>query len=411
MADYGTREAFSVLTAGDGFKKNATMSEWEHMTKALADLAKADLLRQPVVLDSAPGARVTVDGRELVCLCSNDYLGLASDPAIRAAATKAIQQWGVGAGASRLISGTTELHCQLEQRLATFEHAEAAVVTSTGWMANHAAISALAGQGDLILCDKLDHASILDAARSCGAVMRTYAHRDVERLERLLDRHRSQHERALIVTDSLFSMDGDLAPLAELVDLKKRFDCHLLIDEAHATGVLGASGRGAAELLGVADDVDVTVGTLSKALGSLGGFVAGPKVVIDMLCNTARAYIYTTALPPAMCTAAMTALDIIEREPERRERLQQMAAELRERLNLAGVDTLGSASQIIPLVIGEAAAAVDVSRRLFEAGFLVPAIRPPTVAPGTSRLRISLSAGHDPDDVRRFADVVVDLMA
>ena len=397
-----------VLTREGGFKKNAPMSDSGDLQAVLDDLAERQLLRRPAVLSSPVGATVTVDGRELVCLCSNDYLGLAGDETVKAAAIDAIGRWGVGAGASRLVCGTTDLHRQLERRLAEFERTEAAVVTSTGWMANKVAINALAGPGDLILCDKLDHASILDAAGGSGAVMRTYAHRDVDRLERLLQRHRAEHGRCLIVTDSVFSMDGDLAPLSELVSLKRRYDARLLVDEAHATGVLGEHGRGAAELLGAKEGVDVVVGTLSKALGALGGFVAGPRALIDVIVNTGRAFIYTTALPPAICAAALAALDIVADQPERRRKVLSMAADLRDRLASAGVDTLGSQTQIIPIVIGSVEAALAASARLLDAGFLVPAIRPPTVAPGTSRLRVSLSAVHDPADVQRLATLLTD---
>ncbi|MHC4985425.1 MAG: 8-amino-7-oxononanoate synthase [Planctomycetota bacterium] len=386
------------------------MTHWDDLSAVLDDLAAAGLRRNPATLDSPVGPRVTVDGREVVCLCSNDYLALAADAAVKAAAAAAIETWGVGAGASRLICGTSELHRRLEGALANFKGVEDTVVTSTGWMANHAAISALAGDGDLVLADKLDHASILDAARTCGATCRTYAHGDVERLTQLLQRLRGKHRRCVIVTDSLFSMDGDLAPLAALVEIKQRFDARLVIDEAHATGVLGEGGRGAAELLGVEAGVDLTVGTLSKALGSMGGFVAGPAVAMDLIRNTARPYIYTTALPPAMCGAALAALQIVSDQPERRQRLLALAADLRARLAAAGLDTLASDSQIIPIVIGDAARAVEVSGGLFEAGFLVPAIRPPTVAPGTSRLRVSLSAGHEDPDVARFADAVASLV-
>ena len=385
------------------------MSDSGNLQAVLDDLAQRQLLRTPAMLSSPVGATVTVDGRELICLCSNDYLGLAGDEAVKAAAIDAIEKWGVGAGASRLVCGTTDLHRQLEQRLAEFKQTEAAIVTSTGWMANRVAISALAGANDLILCDKLDHASVLDAARSSGGVFRSYAHRDVGRLERLLDRHRGEHARCLIVTDSVFSMDGDLAPLREIVALKQRYDARLLIDEAHATGVLGENGRGAAELLGVEKGVDAVVGTLSKALGAIGGFVAGPRALIDVIANTGRAYIYTTALPPAMCAAAMAALDVVAAESDRRHKVLSMAADLRERLATAGVDTLGSQTQIIPIVIGSAEMAMAASAELLDAGFLVPAIRPPTVAPGTSRLRVSLSALHDPADVQRLAAILSDM--
>ena len=385
------------------------MGIWQDMQAHLEALAAADLLRRPGVVESACGARVVIGGREVVCLCGNDYLGLANDPALKAAATQAVEKFGVGAGASRLVSGTSSLHVELERRLSEFKGSESAVVTPTGYMANHVAIHALAGRKDLILCDKLNHASIIDAALACGARVRTYAHCDPERLKALLDRHRGDHRRCLIVTDSLFSMDGDLAPLAEIVRLKKAFDAQLLVDEAHATGVLGEHGRGGAELLGVEREVDATVGTLSKALGTMGGFVAGPSVLIETIRNVGRAFIYTTALPPAICAAAIKALEIVENEPQRRRKLLEMSRNVRERLR--DIDGFCAARQeagfqIIPLVIGDAGKALDLSRQLLEAGFFVPAIRPPTVPKGTSRLRVSLSAAHDQADLDRFVETL-----
>jgi len=382
------------------------MDAWARMTKAMKDLESADLLRRPGVLDSPCGPTVSLDGRELVALCANDYLCLAGDPAVKAAAAQAVRDWGVGAGASRLLCGTTRLHVRLERDLAEFKGVPAAAVTSTGWMANHAAVCALAGEGDLVVCDKLSHASILDAARASGAKLRTFAHRDAARLRRLLDRHRPRHRGCLIVTDSLFSMDGDLADLGELVAVKREYDALLLVDEAHATGVLGEGGRGAAELLGAEEGIDATVGTLSKALGALGGFVAGPQVLIDLIRNTSRPYIFTTAPPAAICAAALAALEIIRRQPRRRRRLLALAEGLRADLRSAGLDTGGSVSQIIPVVIGSPGEALRVSRELYEAGFLVPAIRPPTVAPNTSRLRISLCSGHDERDLKRLAEAL-----
>ena len=386
------------------------MDVWKQMRTELDALEAEDLLRRPAEVDSPCRPVVRVGGREVVCLCSNDYLSLAADPAIRAAAIQAVGQWGVGAGASRLVSGTQSPHALLERRLAQFKRAEAAIVTSTGWMANHVAIHALAGAGDLVLSDKLNHASILDAALACGARVRTYPHRDTARLRKLLDAHRAAAKRCLIVTDSLFSMDGDLAPLGELAELKKRYDAVLMIDEAHATGVLGKSGRGAAELLGVEGDVDVVVGTLSKALGSLGGFVAGPAVLVETIRNRGRAFIYTTAPPAALCAAALAALEIVEREPQRRGRLLELAAALREQLAAAGLaptpDPREPATPIVPIVVGEPARAVQLSRGLLEEGFLVPAIRPPTVPRGTSRLRVSLSAGHTPEQLARFVEML-----
>jgi len=427
---------------------------WRDVQSELDALAAADLLRRPVEVESACGARVRVGGRDVVCLCSNDYLGLANDPLIKAAAIAGVERFGVGAGASRLVSGTQSPHARLERRLAAFKGAESAVVTATGWMANHVAIHAVVGAGDLILCDKLNHASIVDACLSSPARTRTYPHGDTGRLADLLRRHRGQHRRCLIVTDSLFSMDGDLAPLAELADLKERHDAVLMIDDAHATGVLGETGRGAAELLGVEGRVDVVVGTLSKAIGVLGGFVAGPAVLIDAIRNTGRPYLFTTALPAALCQAAEAALEIIESQPHRRRTLLENAAWLRRSTGVPPVSRMGvspmqrdlgsdgseseesvraetvlsdetpanrehgrdahathgrdarATTPILPVLIGPAADAVRVSRALLERGFLVPAIRPPTVPKNTSRLRISLTAAHTRDDLQRFTEAL-----
>jgi 8-amino-7-oxononanoate synthase len=399
--------------AREGFKKIGPAAAWREMEESLAALAAADLVRRPVTVDSPAGPRVTVGGRELVCLCGNDYLSLAADAAVTSAAAAALRRWGVGAGASRLVSGTTRLHVELEAQLAAFKGTEAALVTSTGWAANHVAVAALVGAGDLVLCDKLNHASIIDACLAAGARLRTYPHRDTRRLAAILERHRHEYRRCLIVTDSLFSMDGDLAPLAELAELKERFDALLVIDEAHATGVLGAGGRGAAELLGVEDRIDAVVGTLSKALGALGGFVAGRRQLIDTIVNTGRAFIYTTALPPAICAAAMESLRIVADQPGRRRRLLELAGELRGRLASAGLipPSSGPATPIIPILIGQAGKALRVSRALFEAGFLVPAIRPPTVPRNASRLRVSLCATHDPQDLARFAEKLQAILA
>lgn len=380
----------------------ARMTIWQDMQKHLEDLAKGDLLRQEKVLQSPAGPVVTIFGRSVVCLCANDYLGLANDPAVQAAAIEAIRRWGVGAAASRLVSGTSYLHVQLQEALARFKKAESAIVTATGWAANHVAIHALAGSGDLILCDKLNHASIIDAALSSNSRVRTYGHCDLGRLEGLLKRHRGEHRRCLIVTDSLFSMDGDLAPLRELAELRQRYDTQLLIDEAHATGVLGDAGGGAAELLGVEGQVDAVVGTLSKAIGAMGGFVAGPKVLIETIRNSGRPYVYTTAIAPALCAAALAALHIIQTQPQRRTRLLAMAGRLRQALQKLGFDVGRSDSQIIPVMVGEAGQAVRMSRCLLDAGFFVPAIRPPTVPKGKSRLRVSLSSAHEEGDLDRF---------
>ncbi len=393
------------------------MGIWAQMQADLAVLEDQHLRRRPLMVDSPADAVVVVAGARMVHLCSNNYLALANHPEVCSAAAAAVTRWGVGAGASRLLSGTTQVHIELQDALAQFLGTEAAVVTSTGWQANACALAALAEEGegkgekDLVVCDKLNHASILDGARATGATVRTWPHGDTQRLRRLLERLRGGHRRCILVTDGLFSMDGDVAPLAELVQVKKDFDTVLVVDEAHALGVLGEGGRGAAEAAGIRDGVDVTVGTLSKAFGALGGFVAGPAVLVDYLRSTARAYIYTTAPPAALCAAAIKSLEIIRSEPHRRRKLLAMAEQLRRRLREASLATGGSASQIIPVVIGPARKALDVSRRLFESGFFVPAIRPPTVPRGTSRLRISLSAGHEADDLARFVKALEESLA
>lgn len=374
----------------------------EHKTNisnSLEQLASAGLLRSLRAVESAQGSHVTVDGRRLCCLSSNNYLGLADHPHLVAAVKAALDRWGWGAGASRLVCGHMSPHAELEARIAAFKGTQAALVCSTGYQANLAAIRGLAGDGDVVIIDKLNHASIVDAARGSGAVLRVFPHRDYDKLERLLQRT-ADARRRVIVTDSLFSMDGDFADLPRLVELKERYNALLVVDEAHATGVYGQNGRGLAEMMHVEARIDVTVGTFSKALGGIGGFVAGSAELIQWLVNTAGAFIYTTALPPAACAAALAALDLVEREPQRRRKVLALAARLRSELgDRLGFDLGGSSSQIVPVVLGEADAAVRLSRSLEEAGFLIPAIRPPTVPRGKARLRISLTADHEPLDV------------
>jgi 8-amino-7-oxononanoate synthase len=402
-------------------------------TQHLADLEDQGRRRVLREIEAVEGPYVFVRGRRLCSFCSNNYLGLAGHPQITAAVKAAIDRWGWGAGASRLVSGHTREHALLEAKLAAFKRTEAALVFSTGYAANLAAIRAVAGQGDAVFVDKLDHASIIDGARTCGATLRVYPHCDLHKLERLLA-GAGEARRRVIITDSLFSMDGDVADLPRLVELKRRYDAVLVIDEAHATGVLGAEGRGLAELQGVEGQIDVVVGTLSKALGGIGGFVAGSAELIEYLLNTAGAFIYTTGLPPAACAAATAALELVEREPERRRRLLALSERVRQVLGVgcsvsgkgdtepapagsgadglekraAEADGLGRfaggnvVTPIIPFVVGDAREAVALSKRLEEAGLLVPAIRPPTVPQGTARLRISICADHADEDVERL---------
>ena len=296
--------------------------------RELGELRSAGLLRDRRTVSSAQGRTLVVGGREVVCFCSNNYLGLADDQRVVAAAKRALDRWGWGAGASALVSGTSEPLRSLERRIAAFEGSQAAMVLGSGYLANLAAVRAAAGVGDVVFLDKLNHASLIDAARASGARVRVFAHRDYDRLAVLLGRSAGA-KRRLIVTDSLFSMDGDFADLPRLVELKRRYEATLMIDEAHATGVMGERGRGVAEQAGVEGEIDITVGTLSKALGGVGGFVCGSAALVEYLVNTARSYVYTTALPAAACAACAAALEIVEQEPERRQRLKDSSAWLR----------------------------------------------------------------------------------
>jgi 8-amino-7-oxononanoate synthase len=378
-------------------------SNWIDQLEALS---RQGLRRHLRCIDSAQGAYVALGGRRMCCFASNNYLSLASHPHVIVAVRDAVQRWGWGAGASQLITGHMTPHAELEARLAAFKGTQAALVCSTGYQANLAAIRGIARPGDVVCIDKLNHASIIDAVRGCGAVLRVFPHRDYGKLERLLDRA-GEYKRRVIVTDSLFSMDGDFADLPRLVDLKHKYDALLCIDEAHATGIFGEHGRGVAEMMGVERDVDVVVGTLSKALGGVGGFVAGSAELVEWLINTAAAFIYTTSLPPAACAAAMAALDIVEREPQRRRHLLDLAGHLRRELSeIRGLNTAGSASQIVPLLVGEADRAVAVAEALAAEDLLVLPIRPPTVPRGTARLRISLCSDHTPADVIRLVAAI-----
>ncbi len=407
----------------------------------LLALERQHLRRRPVTRDGAQSVRLSIDGRELVNFGSNDYLALAADPRLARAVAEAVAREGWGSGASPLVSGRAALHRQLEQRLAAFERTEAALLFTSGFAANAGTIAALVGAGDAVYCDRKNHASLFDGCRLSRADVRVYPHRDCERLASLLAQSK-KYRRRLIVTDSLFSMDGDLAPLGQLADLAEAFDAMLLVDEAHATGVFGRHGRGVAEYQGdcpnfrlsengnvplgarknpadlpgdlpptsavpfrcvapgerssasVDDRVHVRIGTLSKALGCVGGFVASSRALVEWLVNRARPYVFSTAAPAATSAAAIAALDIVEQEPQRRQSLLARAEALRAELAARGWNTGSSASQIIPIIVGDPERAVNLSLKLREQGLFVPAIRPPTVPEGEACLRISLTAGH-----------------
>jgi 8-amino-7-oxononanoate synthase len=357
----------------------------------LARLRQEQLLRRRIVCRTISAASIEIDNRPLVHFATNDYLGLACDPRVIAAAGQRGACWG--ASASPLITGRQEAHEQLEQELARFEGSEAALLFATGFAANVGAITALVDRHDAVFSDGCNHASIIDGCRLSRAKVFVYDHADLNALEDMLRRAQG-FRRRLIVTDGLFSMDGDLAPLAELAELADRHQAMLMVDEAHATGVFGALGRGAAEHCGVQERIHVRVGTLSKALGSAGGFVAGSKQLVDWLANRARTYVFSTAPPAANCRAALEALRVVAEEPHRRHVLLARAEQLRKRLADHGWNVGASTSQIVPLIVGDEAAALALAAELAAAGFWVPAIRPPSVAPGTARLRISVTFAH-----------------
>ena len=367
----------------------------------LTQLDARGLLRHRRVLESAQSARVTVEGRDYVAFCSNDYLGLAAHPDLIEAARQGAARYGVGAGASHLILGHTAAHHELEEQLAALTGLPRALLFSTGYMANLGVVTALAGRGDAVFADRLNHASLNDAALLSRAVFTRYRHGDVEALERMLAG--SVARRKLVLTDAVFSMDGDIAPVPDLIALCERHDAWLLLDDAHGFGVLGAHGRGVLEHFGAASPRVIYMATLGKAAGVFGAFVAGQQEAVDYLIQRARPYVYTTATPPMLAAALMKSVELIRNGSERRRHLRVLIARLRERLQVTRWTLMPSPTPIQPLVIGDHREAVAVSRRLADRGLLVPAIRPPTVPEGTARLRISLSAAHSIEDVERLA--------
>jgi len=364
----------------------------------LLQLEKQHLLRRLTVVESYDGPHVTMNGKRLLLLCSNDYLGLAGHPALRNAASAAMDRYGFGSGASRLVSGTSALHGELEQKIARFKGTEAALAFNSGYAANTGIIPAIAGEGDVILSDSLNHASIIDGCRLSKAEVKVFRHRDVTHVEDLLKKSFFAR-RTLIVTDGVFSMDGDIAPLPELASLAQKYGALLMVDDAHATGVLGDTGRGTTEHFSLAGQVSVQIGTLGKALGSFGAFAAGGRALIDYLVNRSRSFIFSTALPPLVCAASIAALDIVDREPERREKLRENRERFVQGLLSLGVAVADSKTPIVPLMIGDSAKALAVGEKLLEYGIYAAAIRPPTVPEGTARIRTTVTAIHTAVDI------------
>lgn len=359
----------------------------------LASLKKAGLYRTLRSLEGPQSATTIIEGKRVVQLSSNNYLGLANHPRLKVAVKEAIDSYGSGAGASRLICGNLELNGKLEDKIAKLKKKENALLFNTGYMANIGIITALMSEGDIIFSDEFNHASIIDGCRMSGAQTEVYPHKDMGALEELL-KESKQYNHRLIVTDGIFSMDGDIAPLPDLVGLAKRYECMVMVDDAHATGVLGTNGGGTGEHFALEDKIDISMGTLGKALGGFGAFVAGSHELREFLINRARPFIFTTGLPPAVIASGIAALELLEEEPQIRMRLWENVGFFKNRIKELGFDTLKSETQIIPVLVGDVSLTMRMGEMLLEEGVFVQGIRPPAVPQGSSRLRVTIMATH-----------------
>lgn len=370
----------------------------QRQQQAIQQRREQHLYRQRQTLEGPQDRQLQIDGRSLLNFCSNDYLGLANHAEVKAAAQQAIEQYGVGSGASHLVCGHHQLHHQLEQALAQWLGRERVLLFSSGYMANLALITSLVSRGDYVFEDRLNHASLLDGGLFSGARFQRYRHLDFSHLEQLLQQAGAGEK--LIVTDSVFSMDGDLADIAALAALAQHYNATLMVDDAHAIGVLGGEGGGSIDLFALdQQQLPLLMGTLGKAFGVYGAFVAGTEAMIDSLIQFARPYIYTTALPPALAAASLASLRIIREQPQRREKLQQLIRYFRQQAEQSGLPLMPSSSAIQPLLIGDSEQALAISAQLHQAGCLVTAIRPPTVPANTARLRVTLTAEHSEQDI------------
>jgi glycine C-acetyltransferase len=373
------------------------MGDLAFLTTALEAIKAQDLYRQLRIIHGTQSARVQVDGQKVVLLSSNNYLGLAEHPALREAAIQAVERYGCGAGASRSIAGTMELHRELEERIARFKGCEEALLFSTGYMANIGLLTTVVEEDDLIVSDEFNHASIVDGCRLSRAEVWVYRHRDMNHLEELLKK--SAHRRRLIVTDGVFSMEGDIAPLPAIRALADQYGALVMVDDAHATGVLGEGGRGTAEYCNLTGRIDIQMGTMGKALGGFGAYIAGSRDLINYLINRCRTFLYTTALPPAIAAMALAALEVVEGEPQRRTRLWENTAYFKEGLERLGFNTGMSETPICPILVGDNALTMEADRRLMARGIFAQGIRPPTIPPQGSRLRAALMATHTKKDL------------
>jgi 8-amino-7-oxononanoate synthase len=371
------------------------------INEELKQIRDKDLFRVLTELETGQSPEIEIDGKVYILLSSNSYLGLSVDPKVKKAALDALEKYGTGSGGSRLVSGSTDLHRQLEARIAKFKKTQSSILFSTGYLANVGTISSMVGPGDIVYSDELNHASIIDGCRLSKAEIRVYEHCDIEHLKSILEADKNMCNKKLIVTDTVFSMDGDLAPLPEIAEIAEKNGCMLMIDEAHATGVLGKRGSGATEYFGIEDRVPIVMGTLSKAVGSLGGYIAGSSKLIDFIRNRTRSYIFDTSLPASCLAASLAAIDIIENEPGRREYLWKLIKKFKLGLEQIGLNILPSYSAVVPVLIGEAQPALGFAQKLRENGVYTPAVRPPSVPPGKCRIRATLMATHTEGQIEK----------
>src|SRR3989338_3204143 len=368
------------------------------LSQTLSDLEDKGLKRALRTVEGPQGREIIIDGKPVLNFCSNNYLGLADDPRLKEAAIECMQREGFGSGASRLVCGNMSAHAELEKRIMEFKGTEAALLFNSGYTANVGIISSLFGRGDIIFSDRLNHASIIDGILLSQAELKRYPHCDIQALEELL-KDSSGYQRKGIITDSVFSMDGDIAPLPEIVALAQKYGAMVMVDEAHAFGILGKKGKGAVEHFGLEGKINIQMGTFSKAAGSFGAYVCGSQELISFLINRARSFIYTTGLPASVAAASLKAVEIIAGEASLRERLWENTRYLLKGLKDSGFDTLQTQTPIIPLVVKEAPLALEFSKRLFAQGIFISAIRPPTVPPNTARLRLTVMATHRREDL------------
>ncbi len=381
------------------------MSALDYLKEELSTLERDGLLLHPRTLEGPQGARARYDGRDVINLASNNYLGLANHPRLNEAAARAAKEYGAGSGAVRTIAGQMTMHRELEARFAAFKHADAALMFQSGFTSNAGTVAAILTKDDVIVSDRLNHASIIDGARLSRAEIAVFDHRDAEHADRLLAETARPGRRQLLITDGVFSMDGDIAPLPDLVEVAERHGAIMMVDDAHASGVLGSGGAGTVDHFGLHGRVDIQVGTLSKAIGVLGGFIAGPPHLIEWLQNRGRPYLFSTSAPPAVVAACIAALDVLADEPERLQRLWSNTESFKAGLHELGFDTGQSQTPITPVITGDEERTQRFAVRLFEEGVFCPAIVVPTVAKGSARVRTIVTADHTPEDLDEALEV------